>query len=288
VLVREVTAAHRAGAPPDLCAAMFAGDTLEHEIWDRVLTVSAVAGQRTMVYGAEKLKAPGNIALLTAEPALSTSYTVFVSGETDFASEDGKLAPYLTVLQKAKTGQLVRCCEPSKLDDRVALVANWWPGASPQFAYTVLERCGSLERAWLACEQARLADLKPERPMAAVVCPDGAGGSFADLLMAGKKPAACTAAGRLGRNDLGAVIGLLASRLAVIEQIADGVRLGMKPREAAARQHIGQFEASRVIPYLGAYGASRIQRCRMVLAGADAAWRSGVRDGVAASVTALW
>jgi hypothetical protein len=288
VLARDVVAAHREGAPPDQWAAVFAGDTPEPVIWDLVLSVPPAGGRRTVVYSAEKLRAPGSIALLAGEPALDTSYVVFVSGETDFARPDGALAPHLAVLQKSKAGQLVRCCEPSKLEDRVALVAGWWPGASPNFAYDVLTRCGSLERAWLACEQARLAQLDPGPATAAAVCPGVVSGDFADLLMAGNRKGAAQAADLLARNDLGAAIGLLASRLAVAEQIAGGVRQGMKPREAASREHIDQFVAGRVIPHLAAYGADRIRRCRALLAGAEASWRSGARTGVAESLVALW
>jgi hypothetical protein len=287
VLVREVVAAHRAGAPPDQCTAVFAGEAPGYEAWDHLLADPLPGGRRTVVYGAEKLESLENVALLAAEAA-DTTFTVFVSGETDFGRESGKLVPYLAALQASKAAQLIRCCEPSRAEDRTALVASWWPGATLSFAYDVLSRCGSLERAWLACEQARMACLPPEPAMAAVTCPAEPGGEFADLLMSGNKAAAVTAAGQVSRGELGAVIGLLASRLAVAEQIGEGVRHGMRPREAASREHVDRFVASRVIPYLGAYGSDRIRRLRRVLAGSEAAWRSGSPTGVAESLVALW
>lgn len=288
VLVREVVAAHRQGAPPDQCSALFAGEVPERDVWDALLADPPPGGRRVTVYGAEKLKDASNAALLAADPGLEAAYAVFVSADTDFPREGGALVPYLAALQASRAAQLIRCCEPSKTEDKTALVASWWPGATPNFAYDVLMRCGSLERAYQACEQARLTGLEPSRAVAAVVCPAEPGGDFADLLMAGHKRAACAVAGQLSAPDLGAAIGLLAARLTVAEQIGYGVRHGLTPREAATREHVDRFVASRVIPHAGAYAADRIRRCRRALAVAESAWRSGTRAGVAESLIALW
>jgi hypothetical protein len=276
VLVREVVAAHREGAPPGQCTAVFAGDAPERGTWDLLLSDPPPGGRRTVVYEAERLKGTGNLALLAAEGA-DTAYTVFVSGEPDFRRDDGKLAPHLAALQASKAAQLIRCCEPSKAGDRTALVASWWPGATLTFAYDVLTRCGSLERAYLACEQARLAGLVPSRKAAAAVCPAEPGSDFADLLMAGDRRGAALAAGRLSASGLGAAIGLLASWLTAAEQVSTG-----------SREHADQFTARRVLPYADAYPADRIRRCRRALAVADSAWRGGARAGVAESLAACW
>jgi hypothetical protein len=267
---------------------LFAGEVPEREVWDDLLSCPPPGGRRVTVYGAERLKDASNAALLAADPGMEAVYAVFVSADADFPREDGALAPHLAALQASRAAQLIRCCEPSKTEDKTALVASWWPGATLNFAYDVLARCGSLERAHQACEQARLAGLRPSREMAAVVCPAEPGGDFADLLMAGDKRGACAVASRLSAPDLGAAIGLLASRLAVAEQISHGTRDGLSPREAASREHVDRFVASRVIPYVGAYAADRVRRCRRALAMAESAWRSGTRVGVAESVVALW
>jgi hypothetical protein len=288
VLARLVVDAHRAGAPPDQCAALFAGEVPERDIWDQLLSVPPSGGRRLVVYGAEKLTAPRNVALLAESDGLDTAYAVFVSASTDFEKENGALAPHLAVLQASKAAQLVRCCEPSKAEDRMALVADWWPGLSPNLAWDVLARCGSLERAAQACEQARLAGLDPTAAMVAVVCPAEPGGELADLLMAGNKRAAMGAARRAARGEVGAAIGLLAARLLAAEQIGDGMRDGLRPREAASRGGVDRFVASRVTPHMASYGAERIRRCRLVLVTADAAWRSGAGAGVAESLVAGW
>jgi hypothetical protein len=288
VLVRDVVAAHREGAAADQCVALFAGDVPEQDIWNHLLSVPPGGGRRAVVYGAEKLKNTSDMDLLTGEEALATAYVVFVSGDGDFAQEDGALAPHLVTLKSAKSGQMIRCCEPSKLEDRVALVASWWPGASAGFAHDVLARCGSLERAWQACEQARLAGLKPVAPSAAVTCPAEPGGELADHLMAGSRRAAMAAAGRVGPGELGAVIGLLTVRLAAVEQVGAGLRAGLSLHEAVAGQDVSRFVASQVARYARSYDADRVRRCRQRLAQADSAWRSGARDGVAESLVAGW
>jgi hypothetical protein len=286
VLTREVVDAHRAGAPPDQCAALFAGELAERAVWDTVLSVPPSGGRRVTVYGAERLKALGNVSLLAEADTLETGYVVFVSAADGFDQVGGKLAPHLVALQAARCGQLIRCCEPSKAEDRASLVAGWWPGASPALAFDVLTRCGSLERAWQACEQARLAGLAPSPSAVRVVCPDEPGGTLADLLMAGNKRGAMTAARQVSRGEVGAVIGLLTARLSIAELIGDGIRSGLPPREAASS--VDRFVAGKILPYIAAYGADRIRRCRRVLAGADAAWRSGAGAGVAESLVALW
>jgi hypothetical protein len=284
-LVREVVAAHQDGSPPDQCVTLFAGEVPEREIWDVVLSDPASGGRRAAVHGAERLKNLANVAQAAGPDAADSAFAVFVSAASDFEREDGALVPHLAALQASRAGQLIRCCEPSSLEDRVALVASWWPGATPTVAHEVLSCSGSLSAAWLACEQARLAGLAPSPQLAAAVCRPEPGGELADLLMAGDKRRAMAVA---ARGDLAPAIGLLASRLATAELIGDGMRAGLAPREAVAEKRIDRFAASRVLPHLAAYGPDRIQACRSILAGAETAWRSGARLGVAESLIALW
>jgi len=288
VLAREVVAAHLRGAPPDQCTALFAGEVPERELWDQVLADPPLGGRRAVVYGAEKLKDLGNVALAAGPDVADSAYTVFVSAAPDFERDDGALAPHLAVLQASRAGQLIRCCAPSSADARAELVASWWPGASVVTGQDVLAKSGSLEKAWLACEKARRAGLAPGSVTVAAVCIAEPSGQLADLLMAGTKHKAMAAARQLTREELGAVIGLLAHRLFVAELIADGVKSGMTPREAVADKRVDRFVASRVLPHLTAYPDARIRSCRAVLAGAETAWRNGVRAGVAESLVALW
>jgi hypothetical protein len=288
-LAREVVAAHLDGAPPGQCAFLFAGEVPEREVWDELLTCPPPGGRRTVVHGAEKLRNLGGIALLAGAGGQETAFTVFVSADSDFGHDgDGALAPHLAALRDAKAGQMVRCCAPSKAEDQVALVASWWPGASRTLAYDVLSRCGTLEAAYQACEQARLAALEPTAARAALVCQPRPGDRLADYLLAGDRRRAMEAAAVLPRGETGRLIGLLASLLVIAEGIGEGVHDGMTAREAAGRLRADRFSASRVVPYAAAYGTDRIRRCRRVLAGAEAAWKSGAGSGVAESVVSQW
>jgi len=287
VLARDVVAAHRDGASPGQCVTLFAGSVPEREIWDLLLSLPPDGGRRAVVHGAEKLKDASAVPALAREDSLATAFAVFVSSAPDFERDGGALVPHLAALQASKAGQLVRCCEPSKAEDRTALVASWWPGASRTLAYDLLTRCGSLERAWHACAQARMAGLAPEARMLAVVCPSEPAGELADLLITGKRAAAAAVAREAGA-EVAAVIGLLAQRLSAIELISAGVRSGLPAREAASRGHVDRFTASLVLPHAGAYDAERVSRCRRLLAFAESAWKSGARDGVPEALAAGW
>jgi hypothetical protein len=167
-------------------------------------------------------------------------------------------------------------------------VASWWPGASVVTGQDILTRSGSLGKAWLACEKARLAGLEPGTVTVAAVCVTEPAGQLADLVMSGAKHRAMAVAAGLSGEELGQVIGLLAHRLLVTELIADGMQSGLTAREAVTDKRVDRFVASRVLPHLAAYSDARIRACRAVLAGAESAWRRGVRCGVAESLVALW
>jgi hypothetical protein len=287
-LVAEVVAAHRDGAPDGQAVTLYAGDSPERDIWDQLLSCPVSGGRRAVVYGAERLARTGNVPELAEAAELGTAFAVLVSADADFPRDGTALAPHLAALQGSKNGQLIRCCEPGRLEDRIALVASWWPGASPVFAQTVLDRCGSLDEAWQACRTARLARLKPEPAMAAAVCPRSPAGDFSDRLIAGDKRGAMAAARELGSGEIAAVIGLTAFRLAVVEAVADGLRDGLSAREAAARAPGPRFAALQVSRHASGYSTEKVRRRREVLARADAAQRSGAPAGVAESLVAGW
>lgn len=288
VLARDVIAAHREGAPAGQCTVLRAGAGDERSLWDLLLSVPLDGGRRVTVHGAENLRHLGNVAVLAEAPELATAYVTFVSAAADFEREGGQLAPHLAAVQASKRGQLVRCCAPSKPGDRATLAASWWPGATADFGREVLARCGTLERAWLACEQARLAGLPATGGWLPAVCPADPGGELADLVLAGQRRAAALAAGRAGASELGAAVSLLAARLAVIEQVRAEMYDGRGVREACQAAHVDRYAALRVAPYVDSYPARRVVRCRRLLADVEAAWRSGAADGAAEVLVACW
>jgi hypothetical protein len=285
-LVRDVLAAWRALAPGQ-SAVLFAGDAPERDIWDQVLADPSPGGRCVIVHGAERLRAPGHVAVLAGPDAADTAYTVFVSAEPDFAREvrDGKpaLAPHLAALQASKAGQLIRCCRPAKDEDVIRLVAGWWPGAGAVLAAEVLELCGgSLTAAWQACDTAVRAGLEPTSAMAALACPPGRGPGLADRLIAGDRRGALAEAGRLGHGETGAVLGLLAARLAALAEISE-----LRAREQPLYR-LDRYLVHLLGPHARDYGPDRISRCREVLAMLESHWRSGADEGVAEALCALW
>ena len=282
-LARQVVAAHREGAGPDQVVTLFAGETPSRDIWDLLLSYPPPGGRRAVVHDADRLKDLPLVADLAAARGMDTAVAVFVSPEPDFG--DGE---HIRALRASRDGQMVRCCPPSSLEDRVALVASWWPGATSNLGYDVLARAGSLEAAWQACEQARRAGLEPLPAMAGLVCPQAAAGDLADLLIAGDKARAMALAAEVPRSGVPGLIGLLDYRLGVAQEAGAALRSGTPAREVAAHLRVDRFVAGKIIPHAAAYDSSRVRRLRRVLADADAACRSGASIGVAESLVACW
>lgn len=291
VLVREVLQAYRDAAPGQ-GVTLFAGSAPERDIWDLLLSYPPVGGRRAFIYQADKLRRISGFEALAAAEGMDTAYAVFISADPDFprTGEDGKgdLTPALAVLQDSRHAQLIRCCAPSKDEDAVQLVATWWPGAGANFAFDVLARCGgSLQAAYDACEKARLAGLPPGAA-ALSVCIAPPDDSLADRLIAGDKPRAVQAALTSGHGAVGALIGLLAARLNILEALADAQREGIDTAEAGQRLRIDRFVLRKLAPHAAAYGQARVRRCRELLAVAETAWRGGATEGVAEAIVALW
>lgn len=285
-LVRDVLDAW-SGVAPGNPVVLFAGDCPERDVWDALLTDPPPGGRRVTVWGAERLRALGNVALLAGPDADGTAYTVFVSAEADFAraEREGKkaLAPHLAALQASRAGQLIRCCRPSDEEAVVQLVARWWPGAGANLAADVLGLCGgSLTAARQACDKAVRAGLEPTLAMAELACPDGPGPGLADLLIAGDRRGALARASGLGHRETGAALGLLAARLAALAEIGELRRRGQP------LYRLDRYLARLLGPHAAGYGPDRISRCREVLAFLESWWRAGADEGIAESLVALW
>jgi hypothetical protein len=289
-LAREVVAAYRGIGAADR-GALFAADLGELKVWDDVLSAPPDGGRLLVVYGAEQLTDLAKLADLTGA-GMDTAYTVFVDGRGDFpraGERSRKLAPEFEGLQKARGAQLIRCCAPSREDDQVRLVASWWPGAGLSFGQQVLARCGgSLHYAYMACEKARRAQLEPTARNAGAVCLPPPGASVADALVAGDCKTAMAGAAALQRSDVGATLGLLASRLAMLTAIATARTQGMSTQEMPSKLHIDRFLLHLMLPHASAYAPARAARCRELLAVAESAYRSGPADGLLEAVAALW
>lgn len=287
VLVHEVVRSYREQLSSVPYRALYAeqSENSERALWDELLSFPP-GGRLAVVYGAEKLAAVHMDALAEAAPEFHT--TVFVSADRDFARSDGTLAPHLAVIQASRNGQLIRCNVPSKAEDRVKLVASWWPGASRAFAADLLARCGTLAAARQACDKGTLAGLDPESASLAYVVRREAVEVYADQIVAGNRKAAVAAARQLTPGEVGQALAQLAWRLDVLGVLRTAQDKGLVPYEVERRFHLDLFVQKRYYPYASSYTHRRRDRCRELLAMADSAWHCGTVDGVAEAVAALW
>ena len=264
--------------------------TDEPLMWDSILTWPR-GGSLAVVYGAERLKNLDRVTTVV-ETIPELARVLFISAEADFARvEDGEkkvLAPHLSAIQESKEGQLIRCCKPSREEDMLKLVASWWPGAGLNLAAEVMARTGGvLETAYAACKTAELAGLPASPDYLDMAVQQTPSAKFAEHLVAGKRKEAATEASQLGEAAIGGTLKYLSGLLDSLRLYHAMSASGMDA-EQIVRKGIPRWQQKHIAPYAASYSAQRVVRCRRVLAVAESAFRSGIRDGVLEAVAALW
>ncbi len=263
----------------------------EPRTWDYLLESPPAGGRLVIVRDAQNLAMTDRMAILLENRA-RFSYVLFISGEDDFAriESGGKkvLAPHLAVIKDSKDGQLIRCCKPSRDEDVLRLVASWWPGAGLNFASALLARCGGqLGAVYTACQTARGAALPPEERWLEMACQSVPQTKYADELLAGHRGAALEEAARLSDAEAASVLKLLGTRLAAMVTY-NALRARDMDAEQIARHGIARWQQSQLAPYAARYAPPKVLYCRKLLAMAEDAFRSGIRDGLLQAVAALW
>ena len=292
-LADDVAAAVRAALPGAGRAVFFAGNDVERESGLGAAVVPPPGQDRVaIVYDAHKLRRPHELVpLVKAGREAAGAWLLFVSGENDFTRVRRRgLAPHLAAIRDSRHGQLVRCIVP-KDDDLLDWVARQWPGLGRNAAHRLLTRAGGdLAAARDAGARSRATGLTEEKYID-VLCAPRPGEEFAELLVAGDRQGALAAARDMpaaGPSGAGAVIGLLDSRLGTLAAIREGQRRQLEARDIAGQLGVPRFLIGRYRDAAAAYGPARVQRCRELLAMADAAWRSGAVEGVAEVLAANW
>lgn len=283
VLAQSVLSGYARGLPAVRPLAMW-----NHPgVWDSLLTVPA-GPQVVVVREAESLR---DLALLPhlLGDEFDASYVIFISAEDDFRRDGKQLIEPLAALRDSKHGQLIRCCAPAAEEAAADIVASWWPGAGRNVAGALLAACGgSLSAAYAAAAKAVAAGVAPDIRVVPAVCTHSPAGSYADLLLAGKRRDAVSAAQEVSPGEAGGVIALLASRLALLPLVREAQQRREAPQETVRRLHADAWVLRQLRQYAGDYDPARVARCRELLAMAETAWRSGSRDGVLEAVAALW
>lgn len=287
MLAREVVREYRRSFAHLPVTVLDTAFTSPREVWDELLSQPA-GGRVTIVHGAGQAADPEMLKVLLGEASV-VQPVVFVTSDPAWTKNDGQ---HLAVIGASRHGQVIRCVPPSKEEDLVSLVSSWWPEAGNNAAAEVLQRCGgSLALAREACEKAVLAGI----PVTALslVCRRLPGDEYADLVVAGDRKAAVTAACDVPEDETGRVLGLLALYLSALTLLNAARRQGIEPKEQALRvkNELGlktTHVPGRMRPYAGSYPAERERQCRILLAMAETYHRAGASAGVLEAVAALW
>lgn len=182
-------------------------------------------------------------------------------------------------------GQLVDCRMPAE-EDLIAWVQSKLITLDRETARYLLRRTGSnLYQVSNVCAKLQVFSGRPGPGVIDELVDQGPAEAFADALLSLDKRSACLAAASVPPSDLGRVVGLLDSRLALLSRLRAH---GMTPREMQAIPDVPVFLAKRYAILAKYYDPDKVLRRRKVLAVADGALSRGADSGVLESITALW
>ncbi len=277
-------------------AALTAGGIPERAVWDACLQLPPPGEDRlVMVRSAQRLRDFAPLAALGSARDAAGLWLVFSSDDDDCYQrkagkivQDGKkvLLPGPAAVSALSCGQLVRCALSSQ-EDQIAWIQSQLPGLAPTVAWRVLDRVGGdLALAASVCAQLALwpAAGRTEQAVAALV-PQEPAGEFTEAVVHDRKAQAMAA--RPPEEETGRAIGQLGSLLDYLALLysASLQQLGMRD---TVKLGVPQVVAVKYRRIASRYPPARVLSCRMLLAEADAAWRSGAGEGVAEVVAALW
>jgi hypothetical protein len=296
VLVADVVREFLSQAPEHLT--LDAAEDAESEIWAAAGQPLAdpAAVQVVVVRNAQQLREPGQLGPLLAARDLEGVRVLFVSGErklTHARGEDGKsaLAPHLAQLRDSRAGQIVECTPAEDWQDTPDWMLEWASaqlgGAGRALGDFLLVACGgNLSEAASVGAKLTGAGLAVSRDSISALADPSA--VFADDLVAGRRRQAFTAIAGTDPGEVGPIIGMLMSRLDILAVLRLAADRGLNGYETATQLGVKPFLQRKYKIAARAYTASRVANCRMVLAVADAAWRSGVSEGVLELIAASW
>jgi hypothetical protein len=296
VLAEEVVSAALAGA--DFHLTLDAGEIREGEIWSAMsqpLADPAVT-HLVVVRNAQRLKRLDQLPLILGSRELDQIRVLFVSGEDRLSRvrTDGEdkpvLAPHLALLRDSRCGMLVECRVPEDWRETPDWLLDWASaqlgGAGRVLGDALLSAAGSVAEAAAVAAKLRLAGIAPASASIAALAEPAS--SFTESVISGRRCEALAAAGALTREETGAAIGLLASRLDVLGALYTAAQQRLDARETAVKAGVPSFLQMRYKGAAVSYSPRCVASCRAVLAIADGQWRSGVVTGVGEFVAALW
>lgn len=273
-------------APKDLdYVTMIGGLDKEKDVWGQLNQYPSEPGANRLlvVRDAERLKQWQRFDAWVSDMRLMpTNFVLFVSNETDFNTER---SAHRTIVDKS--GTMVRCNTP---DEQVAV--EWIQSQTPMHsdvARRILERCGGdLAKSKSAAAMCRLFPFEPTYQVVDAIVEPEIGALYVDSLVACNRREAASTAYAVPESDIGRTIGLLDSRLDVLEKLHRAARKGLTAREIATSRSVNPFLIHLLMPFAKLYDRESVQRRRQLLVVVDSKVRDGARVGVLESLAALW
>jgi hypothetical protein len=296
VLIEEIVATALAQATSSLV--LDAAECSEADVWSAVASPPADPDERLLVLvrSAQRLKRWDQLAPLLTARDLGQVRVLFVSSEERLARRRGEdeekavLAPHLALLRDSRPGMVVECRVPEDWRDMPEWLLEWAStalgGAGRVAGEMLLMLSGSITEAAAVAAKLTGAGIPPSREMITALADPAA--SYTEAVIAGRTAEALAAAAGMTREDTGAAIGLLASRLDLLLALHEAAMRHWDARETAVKGSVPSFLQLRYRAAAASYSHDRARSLRLVLAEADAAWRSGAQDGVPEFVAVLW
>jgi hypothetical protein len=266
------------------------GPRFERDVWAAANQYPLTPGANRMILirDAERLTRWQQLTdWLARTRSLPGVYLVFVSGDAELPSVTvgGRkvLAPHVAQL-KAPRGSLVKCAALSPAD------ALGWvrrrSGLDEPLAQHLLTRTGgNLAQAAAVCAKLSLFPQSAGARTINSLVAESASAHFTDELIALNKRQALLCIPGIDDTEAHRLIGLLDSRLDLLEKLHRMQVAGKSWRETSG---ISPFLLRQYLPFARHYDTGSCTHRRRVLAVIDDAFRTGARDGVFEALTALW
>jgi hypothetical protein len=296
VLIEEIVGVALVSADSHL--SLTAGEEAEAEIWAAASSPLADpdAAQLVVIRSAQRLKRWDQLVPVLTARDLDQVRVLFVSSEEKLprvrGDEEGRpvLPLHLAQLRDSRCGTVVECRVPEDWREAPDWLLDWASrqlgGADRAMSAQLLSSAGSVAAAQAVATKLRLAGVPASSTSIAGLTEPG--GAFTEAVIANRRSEALLAAALLTREETGAAIGLLASRLDVLAALYTASERRLDGRETAVKLGVPSFLQMRFRQVAVSYSAARVRACRGILAVADEAWRSGAQDGVPEFVAALW
>lgn len=282
-------------APPSTDYVVYeAGSVVDSVIWVEALhtPLDPQATRLVVVRSAERFQDWAFLSQWLLITKNSTSiYIVFVSNEPNFptytAGTDNKEYPtdYIELIQNK--GRAVKCSLPSEED-----LANWmveeYDLSYEAADFLVRHASGNLHSMINVCRKAKVFNASPKPAVIAQLCAEESHDSFVDSLILLDKKSALRAIRDLEEDAYSRQIGMLDSRLELIQDLSAMNSKHMSMREMFTEPGMKPFLVRKFLPCVKRYNDAKIAYCRKLLVVMDHAIQSGARKGVLEILVAMW